>query len=69
MAADYSPGVRLIGILALLAGILVTVHATAAMFRAPRPRDLVWALVAPVAALLALAGLVTIISPWFFSSP
>lgn len=58
---------RLIGILALILGLAGTLHASAAMFRASRPLDLVWALVAPVAALLTIVGLVTIISPGFLS--
>jgi hypothetical protein len=55
--------VRLLGILALAAGIFGTVIATPAAFRARRPADLAWALLAPAAALLAIAGLVTIVSP------
>ena len=67
MAADYSPVVRLIGIVAVIAGLLGTLHATRAAFAAPRPADLVWALVAPIAALLTIAGLVTIVSPGFLT--
>ena len=58
---------RLIGIVALIAGLVGTLHATTAAFRAPRPLDLVWALVAPVAAILAIVGLVTIVSPGFLT--
>jgi hypothetical protein len=67
MGAEYSPDVRLIGILALIAGLTGTVHATRAAFRAPRPLDLVWAVVAPAAAILAIVGLVTIVSPGFLA--
>ena len=58
---------RLIGIVALIAGLVGTLHATAAAFRAPRPLDLVWGLVAPIAAILAIVGLVTIVSPGFLT--
>jgi len=55
--------VRLLGILALVAGIVITVIATPAAFRARRPADLAWALLAPAGVLLAIAGLVTVVSP------
>jgi len=55
--------VRLLGILALAAGIAVSAYSTVAAFRARRPADLAWALVAPIAVLLAFVGLVTVVSP------
>lgn len=57
--------VRLVGILALVAGVVATAKIVPAMFRARRPLDLAFALAAPVTVLLAIAGLVTIVSPRF----
>ena len=58
---------RLLGILALLLGIGGTVYAADATFRARRPMDLAWAIVAPLAAVVAIVGLVTVVSPSFLA--
>jgi hypothetical protein len=41
------------------------VHAIPAAFRARRPLDLIWALVAPVAVVILVVGLVSIVFPGF----
>lgn len=58
---------RLLGILMFVAGLAGTVYAGDAAFRSRRPADLAWALAAPAAALLAIVGLVTVISPGFLA--
>lgn len=58
---------RLVGILAFVLGIVGTVVAADQAFRARRPVDLAWAIAAPIAALLAILGLVTMISPGFLA--
>ncbi len=58
---------RLVGILAFVLGIVGTVVAADQAFRARRPVDLAWAIAAPIAALLAILGLVTVISPGFLA--
>jgi hypothetical protein len=57
--------VRLLGLLALFVGIAGTVVAVPAAFRARRPADLVWALVAPLAVVAVVFGLVSIVFPGF----
>ncbi len=58
--------VRILGaILFALAGA-GTVYSTWAMYQRRRPADVVFALLAPVAALIALAGLLLIFVPGFF---
>lgn len=55
----------LVGILAFAAGVAGTAYAIGGAFSARRPMDLVWAAAAPVAVVLAIVGLVTIVSPDF----
>jgi hypothetical protein len=57
--------VRLLGILALAAGIAGTVQAITSALSARRPLDLAWAALAPATIVLALVGLLTILSPGF----
>jgi hypothetical protein len=58
--------VRILGALLFLLASAGTVYSTWAMYNRSRPADVVFALVAPVAALLALAGLLLIFVPGFF---
>jgi hypothetical protein len=46
-------------------GIAGTVHAVPAAFRARRPLDLVWALIAPLAVVALVVGLVSVVFPEF----
>lgn len=57
---------RLLGVLALLIGGGGTAYATFATYAHSRPRDVVFGLLAPVALLLALTGLLLLFVPGFF---
>lgn len=58
---------RLLGILLLVVGVGGTAYAGDAAFRSRRPADLAWAVAAPVAAVLAIVGLLTVVSPGFLA--
>ena len=57
--------VRILGVILLLAGSAGTAYATWAIFHRGRPADVAFAVAAPVAALIALAGLVLAFVPGF----
>ena len=57
--------VRYLGVLIYVAGAAATAYATWAAFHRDRPRDLLFALAAPVALLVALLGLVLVFVPGF----
>ena len=57
---------RVFGVLLFLAGSGATAYATWAVFQRSRPADVVFAVAAPLAALLALTGLLLVFVPGFF---
>lgn len=63
----YVRAVRILGILLFLLGCGGTAYATRAMFNSHRPRDLLFAVCAPLAAIIALVGLLLAFVPSFFS--
>jgi len=58
--------VRILGALVFLLASTGTVYSTWAMYNRNRPADVVFAVLAPVAALIALAGLLVVFVPGFF---
>jgi len=58
--------VRILGVLLFLSGCAGTVACVTQAYAQGRPRDLLFALLAPVAALLAIAGLIVAFVPGFF---
>jgi len=58
--------VRILGALLFALASAGTVYSTWAMYHRPRPADVLYALAAPIAALLALAGLLLVFVPGFF---
>ena len=58
--------VRLVGALVFLAGCAGTAWAILGFHRGRRPTDVALAVVAPIAALIALTGLLLIFVPRFF---
>jgi hypothetical protein len=58
--------VRILGALLFALGSAGTVYSTWAMYRRRRPADVLFALCAPIAALIALAGLLLVFVPGFF---
>lgn len=59
-------GVRFLGALLFALASAGTVYSTWAMYHRSRPADVLFALAAPVAALLALTGLLLVFVPGFF---
>ncbi len=57
---------RVVGALLFLTGCAGTAFATWASFRSKRPRDIGFALLAPVAMIVALTGLLLVFVPGFF---
>ena len=57
---------RLVGILLFAGGGFATAYAVRAVYSQRRPRDVFFAVSAPLAALIALLGLVLIFVPEFF---
>lgn len=62
----YVRAVRILGVILLLAGSAGTAYATWAVFHRGRPADVAFAVLAPLAALLALTGLLLAFVPGFF---
>lgn len=62
----YGPAVRILGVILLLAGSAGTAYTTWAVFHRGRPADVAFAVAAPLAALLALTGLLLAFVPGFF---
>ena len=60
-----STSVRFLGVLLFLSGSAATGYCTWASYAKSRPRDVLFALLAPVALLSALLGLVLIFVPGF----
>lgn len=58
--------VRVVGVFLFLTASAGTAYATWAAFNKSRPRDVLFAVAAPIAALLALTGLVLVFVPDFF---
>jgi hypothetical protein len=58
--------VRALGVLVFVAGCVLAAWATVELDRRRRPADVAFAVLAPVAALIALIGLVLIFVPGFF---
>lgn len=58
---------RLLGALLFLAGATATAYSTWAVFHSRRPRDVAFAVAAPVAVILALTGLVLVFVPGFLA--
>jgi len=58
--------VRIFGVILFLLASAGTVYSTRAIYQRGRPADVVFALLAPIAALLALAGLLLAFVPDFF---
>lgn len=58
---------RFLGGLLFLLGGAATAYATWATYNRPRPKDVVFAVGAPLAMLVALTGLLLIFVPGFFS--
>ena len=58
--------VRFVGALVFALASAWTVYSTWAMYHRSRPADVLFALAAPVAALIALAGLLLVFVPGFF---
>jgi hypothetical protein len=59
-------GVRIFGALLFLAGSAATARATWAVYHSRRPRDVLYAVIAPVALIAALIGLLLAFVPGFF---
>ncbi|HTE52027.1 MAG TPA: hypothetical protein VK698_14335 [Kofleriaceae bacterium] len=57
---------RILGALLFALASAGTVYSTWATYHRPRPADVLYALAAPIAALLALAGLLLVFVPGFF---
>ena len=57
---------RILGAILLLAGAAGTAYAIWAVFHRSRPADVAFAVAAPLAALLALTGLLLVFVPDFF---
>jgi len=66
VGACYRRRVRILGLLLFALASAGTVYSTWAMYNRKRPADVVFALVAPLAALIALAGLLLAFVPDFF---
>ena len=62
----YVRGVRVLGALVFLAGCAGTMWATMGIHLRRRPADVAFAVLAPVAALIALVGLLLVFVPGFF---
>jgi hypothetical protein len=58
--------VRFVGALLFLFGAGATAYCTAAAYTRGRPKDVLFGLLAPVAVLLALVGLLLVFVPGFF---
>jgi hypothetical protein len=58
--------VRILGALVFLAGCATTAWAVLGVHRRRRPADVAFAVLAPVAALIALVGLLLVFVPGFF---
>jgi hypothetical protein len=58
--------VRILGVLLFVAGSAATAYATWATYRRHRPRDVLFALLAPIALIAALTGLLLAFVPRFF---
>jgi hypothetical protein len=58
--------VRIVGILLFLAASAGTAYSTWAIYNRSRPADVLFAVLAPVAALVALVGLILVFVPDFF---
>jgi len=56
---------RILGVLMFLSGFAGGCVAIARAFSAPRPRDLLYGVLAPVAALVAILGLILVFVPGF----
>jgi hypothetical protein len=67
-AAPYATfdAVRFVGILMFAAGAAATGYAVQAIHRRRRPADVAFAVAAPVAAVIALVGLLLVFVPDFF---
>lgn len=57
---------RVLGVLLFLGGCAATAVCVAQAYAQGRPRDLLFALLAPIAALLAITGLILAFVPRFF---
>ena len=57
---------RVLGAVLFLAGSGATVYSVRASFASARPRDVLLALVAPIALLVALTGALLVFVPGFF---
>ena len=57
---------RILGALLFVAGGFATGYATWAAYTSRRPRDVLFALLAPVAMIVALTGLLLVFVPGFF---
>lgn len=57
---------RIVGVILLLAGSAGVAYATWGVFNRGRPADVAFAIAAPIAALLALTGLLLAFVPGFF---
>jgi len=58
--------VRFVGVLLFAAGGFATAYATWATYNSRRPRDVLFAILAPVAMIAALTGLLLAFVPGFF---
>jgi hypothetical protein len=58
--------VRILGVLVFVIGCAATAYATREIHRRRRPADVTFAVVAPVAAAIALIGLLLAFVPGFF---
>ena len=57
---------RLLGVLLFLASGAATAYCTWAVYHRGRPADVLYAIAAPIAALIALTGLLLVFVPGFF---
>jgi hypothetical protein len=57
--------VRIVGVILFLVGAAATAYATLAMYRRRRPRDVLFAIAAPVTFVVAVLGLVLAFVPGF----
>jgi len=58
--------VRILGLLLFLLASAGTVYSVWAMYDRNRPADVLYAVAAPIAAIIALAGLLLVFVPGFF---
>jgi hypothetical protein len=58
--------VRILGVLLFLIGSAATAYATWATYHRRRPRDVLFAVIAPIAMIAALTGLLLSFVPGFF---